>query len=146
LLIGLLLSGCSGQGASPEEQIMALLERAETAVENRSLSDAAELISPAYRDQAGRDRRGLKQLLLGYFLRNQSIHVLKQVRRIDLQEADRARVVLFAGVAGQRPGEATSLQQWRGDLVRLEAELILDDGEWRLVAASWRRASQGDLL
>ena len=145
-MIGFLLSGCSDQEASPEDRIRTLLNGAEEAVEKRSLSDAAELISPDYRDQAGRDRRAMKRLLLGYFLRNQSIHVLKQVRQIDLLGADRARVVLYAGVAGQRPGEGESLQQWGGDLVRLEANLVMENGDWRLIEASWRRASQGDLL
>lgn len=146
LLCTLLFAGCSGDQASPEARILALLDAAQSAVENRSLHDAAELISAAYQDQSGRDKQALKRLLMGYFLRNQTIHVLKKVQQISLQGDRSAHVVLLAGVAGRRPSEAVSLQQWRGDLIRLEAQLILDDDEWRLIAASWRRASQGDLL
>lgn len=147
LLAWILLAGCSRQAQeSPQDQIKALLDAAETAVESRSLDQSAELISSGYGDEAGRDRRALKRLLLGYFLRNKSIHVLQQVQEISLLSDTSARVVLYAGVAGSLPAMGDSLAQWRGDLVRLEAELVLEDDGWRLKSASWRRASHGDLL
>ncbi|MEN8177461.1 MAG: hypothetical protein ABFS39_02460 [Pseudomonadota bacterium] len=147
LLVLVLLAGCSRDPQeSPEEQIRALLDTAELAVESRSLSDSAELISSTYTDAAGRDHQAMKRLLMGYFLRNKSIHVLKQIREISLLSDAAARVVLYAGVAGNRPEIVDSLASWRGDLIRLEAELVLEGSDWHLSSASWRRASQGDLL
>ncbi len=145
-LVIFLTAGCSDSRESPEDRIRALLDAAELAVENRSLSDSVRLISPAYRDDGGRDYQAMKRLLMGYFLRNQSIHVLKQIQEITLTSDNSARVVLFAGVAGNRPEVVETLAGWRGDLIRLEAELVLLDDEWRLGSASWRRASQGDFL
>ncbi len=146
-LLLLLLAGCSGDSQdSPEAQIKVLLDAAETALESRSLGDSLELISPAYRDAEGRDHQAMKRLLMGYFLRNKSIHVLKQTQEISLLSDNAARVILFAGVAGNQPEVMDSLAQWRGDLIRLQADLVLEDGDWRLGSASWRRASQGDLL
>ncbi len=147
LLAGILLGGCSRQAAvPPENQIKALLDAAEVAVEHRSLDASAKLISFSYTDEEGRDRQALKRLLMGYFLRHKSIHVLKQILEISLLNDSTARVVLYAGVAGKRPDMDDSLAQWRGDLIRLEAELILEDDDWRLLSASWRRASTGELL
>ncbi|MEN8168413.1 MAG: hypothetical protein ABFR65_13185 [Pseudomonadota bacterium] len=147
LLAGILLGGCSRQAeVPPEDRIKALLDAAEVAVERRSLDASAKLISFNYTDEAGRDHKALKRLLMGYFLRHKSIHVLKQILEISLLNNSSARVVLYAGVAGNRPDRDDSLAQWRGDLIRLEAELILEDDDWRLLSASWRRASAGELL
>ncbi len=117
---------------SPEDQIKALLDAAETAVESRSLDESAKLISSDYADEAGRDRQALKRLLMGYFLRHKSIHVLKQVQEISLLSDTTARIVVFAGVAGNRPDMGDALAQWRGDLIRLEIELIMQHDDWRL--------------
>lgn len=147
LLAMLLAAGCSHEAQeSPEEQIRALLDAAEVAVESRSLEQSAELISSGYSDEAGRDRQALKRLLMGYFLRNKTIHVLKQVQSISLESDAAARVVLFAGVAGNQPDRGDTLAQWRGDLIRLQLELVIINDAWRLNSASWRRATQGDLL
>lgn len=147
LLAWVMLEGCSRQAQeSPEDQIKAFLDVAEAAVESRSLDESARLISAEYRDETGGDRQALKRLLMGYFLRHQSIHILKQIQEISLLSDTTARVVIYAGVAGNRPDMGDSLAQWRGELIRLETELTLDDEDWRLLSASWRRASAGELL
>ena len=147
LLVFLLLMGCSGESErTPEAQVRAYLDAAEIALEHRSLSEVSRLISPAYSDSEGRDHRAMKRLLMGYFLRHKTIHILKQVQEITLLDDNVARVVLYAGVAGNRPQTEDALTHWRGDLIRLEAEVISRDDEWRLESASWRQASRGDLF
>ena len=148
LLLASFLCGCARETpVTPEQQIRALLDRAEATVEARDLSAAMDLISSDYRDAFGRNRSEMRRMLAGYFLRHQSIHLLKQVEQITLTDETMARAVLFVGMLGAQAGEVESISQWRGDLVRLEVDLRLEaDAQWRLYQASWRRASRGELL
>ena len=148
LLLLSVLSGCGRETPlTPEQQIRALLDRAEAAVEARDLSAATELISSHYSDDSGRNRHEMRRMLAGYFLRHKSIHLLKQVEQITLSSETTARAVLFIGMVGSQAGAVDSISQWRGDLVRLEVQLLREaDAQWRLHQASWRRASRGELL
>ncbi|WP_428634965.1 hypothetical protein, partial [Sedimenticola sp.] len=86
---------------SPEAQIRELLNRAETAVESRSISALLPLLSNTYSNAAGQDKQAVMRLLAGYFVAHQSIHLLTQVNPIELTGEERARVTLFVAVAGE---------------------------------------------
>jgi hypothetical protein len=148
LLSAILLSGCSHDAElSPEQQIEAFLDRAEAAVESRSLAQSTALIADNYHDENGRGLREMKRLLMGYFLRHKTIHILKKIDQISLADEGVARVVLYAGMVGSQVEILDDFSQWRGDLVRLEIDLVLEDGDqWRLLRADWRRASRGELF
>lgn len=150
LLILPLLHACGADRASPEERIRQLLDSGEQAVESRSISAVSPLFSAAYSGRDGHDKRALLRLLAGYFVSHQSIHLLTQVSRLELTgDADprrRAQVTLFVAVAGQPIASSAQLLSLRADLIRLDLSLILEEDEWRVLHAAWRRAEAADFL
>ncbi|MCW8890221.1 MAG: hypothetical protein OQL20_06140 [Sedimenticola sp.] len=141
-----LLAGCSGDQASPEEQIRVMLSAGERAVESRSVSAVQAHISEQYQDESGNDGRALARLLTGYFITHQSIHLLMQIGPITLMGADQAETTVFVAVAGQ-PLEATAdLLSLRADLLRFDLKLVNEASQWRVRSARWRRANSQDFL
>ena len=146
-LLSLLLSGCSEDPANPEERLRQTIAEAEALLQARELSDALDYVHPDYQDKHGRDVRQLRALLTGYFLRHKSIHILSRIEQIDLTEDGGAHVLLFAGLAGSPQEGAVSLDQWRGDLLRLQLDFVQNgEQEWLLRQAGWRRARPDDFI
>ena len=146
-LLSLLLPGCSEDPANPEEQLRQIIAEAESSLQARELSDAMGYVHPDYQDKHGRDVRQLRALLAGYFLRHKSIHILSRIEQIDFTEDGGARVVLFAGIAGSPQESSPSLDQWRGDLLRLQLSFVQQaEKEWLLRQADWRRAQPEDFM
>jgi hypothetical protein len=150
IIIVLLLSGCGRfRHQTPEEQIEAFLERAEFRVEARDVAATTALISYDYADLWGRDREQMRRLLTGYFLRHRTIHVLKKIDRITVANERSAQVVLYAALAAsvEEHSESPSFRDWHGDLIQLEADLVLEsDGQWRVLRLNWRQVQKEDLL
>ncbi len=150
IIIIVFLSACDGFSKdTPEEQIMDFLNRAEFRVESRDVSATTALISYDYADLWGRDREAMRRLLTGYFLRHRSIHVLKKIENITVASESSAQVLMYAGLAGTAAEHAESLsfREWRGDVIRLEADLVREtDGQWRVLRLNWRQMNKDDLL
>ncbi len=150
MLIGVLLicglAACGGRPESPEARVRAWLKAGETAAEARELMALKEMISARYKDEAGRDRRAVVRILLGYFHRHGSIYLLMRVEGISFPEPGRARVVLYAAMAAEPIEGARSLTDMRADLHRFELELADEEGEWKLLSAAWRRAVAQDFI
>ncbi|PVV05877.1 MAG: hypothetical protein B6D77_17495 [gamma proteobacterium symbiont of Ctena orbiculata] len=145
LLFTLFVAGCSDRPLSPEEQLRNILSEAESYLEARDLSSAMEFVDPAYEDRSGRDFRALKAMLLSYFMRHKSIHIVSKIDQIDLRAENESEVVLFAGLAGSSQEAVMAPAQWRGDLLRLQLLFKRGDGDdWRLRMAEWRRATPQD--
>jgi hypothetical protein len=142
-LIGVLslsLWSCSDDPHSPEERVRQSIREAEDLIERRVLSKVMSHVHPNYLDQDGRDFQQLRIMLAGYFLRNQSIHIISRVKQIEIDADGKAQAVIYAGVAGgsQRPSD--SLETWRSDLLQLQLTFVEDEGEgWLLSQASWER-------
>jgi hypothetical protein len=150
LLVLPLLYACGGGRTTPEEQVRQLLDSGEQSVESRSLSAVAPLLSESFSGTAAEDKQAVMRLLAGYFVTHQSIHLLTQVSRLELtgpgDEQRQAEVTLFVAVAGQPLTSSSQLLSIRADLIRLELMLILEQDEWRVVSADWRRAEKRDFL
>ncbi|MGD8911981.1 MAG: hypothetical protein PVI97_11575 [Candidatus Thiodiazotropha sp.] len=144
ILISLLLVACSDTPLSPQEQLRNILSEAEVSLEARQLTSVMAYVDPGYQDKSGRDFRALKAMLLGYFMRHKSIHILSKVDEIVLHTDNEAHVVLFAGLAGNPQEKDMPLSQWRGDLLRLQLQFSRSDDDWLLQTAEWRRASPQD--
>ena len=123
-----------------------MIANAEMAVEERSLSRVEPFLSERYRDEMGRQQKDLLRLLAGYYLRNQSIHLLVQINDIQLSNEDSAAVTLYAALAGQPITGTEQLLSFRADLFRFDLQLRKEDDTWRLVSGKWRRASKSDFL
>ncbi|MEW8625409.1 MAG: hypothetical protein AB2551_06635 [Candidatus Thiodiazotropha sp.] len=138
--------GCSDDPVSVDEQLRTTIREAESFIQARDLSATLEFVHADYRDNNGLDLRQLRAMLAGYFLRHKSIHILTTIDNIAVDESGRAKVLLYAGLAGSPQDRETSLSQWRGDLLRLDLTFLQQDEEWLLAEADWRRATPQDFM
>jgi hypothetical protein len=126
--------------SDPDVELRALIAAAEEAAEARDGGFFRDLIAPSYRDSRGTDRDGMINLIRGYFLTHSRIEIVTNIDEIALEGADAARIVLRAGMVGQRAGQSL-LGGLEGELTLLELELIKQDSDWRVIGASWQRAA-----
>ena len=131
------LIACSSED-SPEEQVRTAIAEIELAAEARDTGDVIEWLDPAYRDAHGNDVEEVRRLLRGYFLTNQSIHLLTRIEELTFPHPDEARVVLQVAMVG-REGDAANAWNLAGDLHRFELALISEDDRWRVNWARWQR-------
>ena len=131
----LLLTACSDDG-SPEQQVRAVIESMEVAAEARDVGDLMEHISASYRDAQGQDRTEASRYARGYFIANQSVHLLTRVESLEFPAPDEARVKLQVGMAGRAgaPGQAGL----SADLYDFDLALVREGDEWKLSYADWR--------
>jgi hypothetical protein len=132
-----LVGGCGV--SDPEAELRELLAAAEEAAEARDVGFFGDLLGAAYRDARGNDREQLLRMLRGYFIANQRVEIVSRVDEVELQGSDAARVVLHAGMLGQRTG-AAALAGVDADLYRFELELAAEGGDWQVIGARWSRS------
>ncbi len=130
-----LLAGCSDD-TSPEQQVRAVIEAMEVASAARDVGDLMEHISDNYRDAQGRDATETSRYVRGYFVANQSVHLLTRIESLEFPAPDEARVKVQVGMAGHQgaPG-STGLT---ADLQDFDVVLVREDGEWKVSYADWR--------
>jgi hypothetical protein len=141
------LLSCGSEPDSAEARIRALLEKAESAAEDRDAGTLIELVSKDYTDNHKRDRKNIHGILGFYFLRNQAIHLLSRVQKITFPELDRAEVTVVVAMAGRRIESVEELAGVRADLYQFEFQLV-DEGvdDWKVSRAEWRPAQTGDFF
>lgn len=137
LLLACLCIGC-GTPDTPEAQIRQALSRMEAAVEARDLGDFRNGLSAQYRDEDGRDANEMANVVRGYFVLNQSIHLLTRINQIGFPATDEARVSITVGMAGK---EAASGDAWSlaAEVHDFDVTLMNKDGDWRITFARWLR-------
>jgi hypothetical protein len=134
LVVLAVLAGCSDD-ASPEQQVRAVIDSMEAAAEARDVGDLLEHVSTAYRSADGLDRAEAARYLRGYFVANQSIHLLTRIESLEFPAPDEARVKLQVGMAGRGGQGAADLS---ADLYDFDVALVHEDGEWKVSYADWR--------
>lgn len=130
----LLLAGC-GSDASPEQQVRSVIESMELAAEERDVSGLMEHISDNYRDAQGQDRQQAALYVRGYFVSNQSVHLLTRIESLEFPAADEARVKLQVGMAGR--GGETGSSGLSADLHDFDLVLVREGSEWKVSYADW---------
>ena len=130
-----LLTACS-DGTSPEQQVRAVIQSMEVAAEQRDIGELMEHISANYRDAQGQDRAEASRYARGYFIANQSVHLLTRIQSLEFPAPDEARVKLQVGMAG-RAGEQGA-GGLTADLYDFDLALIREGDEWKLSYADWR--------
>jgi hypothetical protein len=145
LLLPLLLGGC-GASETPESRVRRVIAGAERAVEERSLTAVRDLISEAYTDESGYDKRTVLALLNLRLRQHDAIHLLVQPRDLSFPAPDRAEAVVLVAMAGREIDSLAALTGVSADLYRFDIVLAEEDGEWRLLRAAWRRAGREDFL
>ncbi len=126
-----------GEKSSPEQQVRAVIAEAERSAEARDLSAAMHLVSDEYSDRGGRDKSQLRDFLRGYFVLNQSIHLLTRVEAVEFPAEELARAKVTVGMLGTRGGES---EDWSlaADVYEFDVELVREGSEWRLLHAEWK--------
>lgn len=127
----LVLAGCSR--SDPEQAVRAQLEVLQQAIDARDAGAVADLLAEDFVGNDGLDRRGAKQLAAGVFLRHREVGARLGPITVELRGEGEAiaRFSLLAtgGSGGLLPGQ--------GQVYQVETGWRLQDGDWKLLNASW---------
>jgi hypothetical protein len=138
-------SGCQSTSESPEDQIRALIAKAEKAAEEKDLGTLKDMIHEGYADKQGNKKPELVKLLAYYLLRTESIHLLTRIRTIEFPEPKQSKTLVFVAMAGGSLGSIDDLLKMRADLYRVEVSLLDESrGAWKVTSAEWRPAELTD--
>jgi hypothetical protein len=116
---------------SPEDEIRALVARMIRSAEKRDAAGVADGLSEAFSGQ-GMGKREVKQLALGQFFGAKQIVVLNPLLDVTVKSPTSGsfKGSFLFGRDGAEPS---------GSRYEIEAQVQRDDGEWRIVSASWTR-------
>ena len=131
------LTAC-GDADSPEQQVRQVIDKMETAAEGRDVGELVEHLSSEYRDVNGMSADEAGRYARGYFVANQSIHLLTRVEQIEFPLPDEARARVLVGMVG-RDADAASNWDLAADLYEFKLALRQEDGEWKISFAEWKR-------
>lgn len=137
IFIALAVAGC-GRPDTPEAQVRAVIEQMERSVEARDVGDLMAHVSSQYRDESGQGADEASRYARGYFIANQSIHLLTRVESIEFPSAQEARAVVTVAIVG-REAEAGGAWNLAADLYEFDAAFVNEEGGWKVAYAAWRR-------
>jgi hypothetical protein len=124
-----LVAGCAKE--PPEAALRATIAGMQVAAEGRDVDALMEAVSEEFIGPEGMDRDQFRRTLAVVWLRDKNVGV--QLGPLDVAVAgEGARVEFTAGTSG---GEG-----WlpdRGQLHRVKTAWRLEDGDWKLVSATW---------
>lgn len=125
-----LLAACSDSG-SPEQQVRAVIEQMEQAAENRDIGELASHLSQDYRDANGMDAEEAARYARGYFIANQSIHLLTRVEELTFPTEGEARAQVLVGMLGR---DSAASDQWdlAAEVHTFKIALRHEDDEWKV--------------
>jgi len=132
-----MLASCAPESSS-EQQVRALISRAEELAEARDVADLAELVSSDYSDARGFDKRELTNYLRGYFVLHPSVNLLVRIESLEFPADELAQARITVGMLGRRGESAESwAESWdiAAELQTLDVELLNEGGEWRVIRA-----------
>jgi hypothetical protein len=143
LLFGL-LSGCSSDTRTPEEQLQDRIEQGRLLAEQRDTSGMLEMTTEAFVGPRGMNRMALRQFLARFFLIYKSPHVLVHTKSLSVHGSE-GNVTLLVAVANV-PLQDVNLADVRARFLQLEFEFVLRDEDWQVSVANWRNASWQDFV
>ncbi len=137
LLAAALIAGCADPD-SPEAQVRRTIDTMEAAAEARDVGDLMDFIADDFRDGYGRGPDELRRYVQGYFIANQSIHLLTRIEQIDFPHPDEARLHVAVGMVGR---EAAAANAWNlaADVYDFEVTMRRNGDDWRVIHAKWQR-------
>lgn len=125
-----LLAAC-GDAGSPEQQVRTVIDQMELAAENRDVGDLMEHVSEDYRGEAGLGPEEVARYLQGYFIANQSIHLLTRIEDLTFPTDGEARAQVLVGMVGR---DAAATRQWdlAADLHTFKIALRREADGWKV--------------
>lgn len=127
------LAAC-GDKDSPEQQVRSVIEQMEQAAEDRDVGDLKAHLSEDFRDANGRGAEEAARYVRGYFIANQSIHLLTRIEELTFPTAGEARAHVLVGMMGRESAAAdpSELGDLAGELRTFKIALRREDGEWKV--------------
>lgn len=129
----LVLLGCANSD-SPETQVRRSIDAMEQAAEARDVGDLMDHVADDFRDSYGQDREQLRRYLHGYFIANQSVHLLVRVDEVELPAPDEALVRMTVGMVG-READAANAWNLAADVQDFEITMRKDGDDWKVLYA-----------
>ena len=127
----LLLGACARQ--TPEQAVRRQVDAMQAAIDVRDAGKVEALLAPDFIGNDGMDRRAVKQLAAGVFLRYRDVAAKIGPVEVELRGESDA-VTRFSVLA---TGGSGGLLPESGQIYRVEGGWHVVDGEWRLRNASW---------
>lgn len=124
------LAACGGAD-SPEQQVRAVIDQMEVAAEKRDVGDVTEHLSEDFHGSSGMRPEEVARYLRGYFIANQSIHLLTRVEHLEFPTDGEARAQVVVGMLGR---EAAAADQWdlAADLHTFKIALRREADDWKV--------------
>lgn len=125
-----------GDSDTPEAQVRQTITAMEKAAEARDVGELMEHISAQFRDGYGRDGKELSQYVRGYFIANQSIHLLTRIENIEFPTQEEARAQVTVGMVGRDAAESDA---WNlaAEVHDFDVTFLREDGQWKVSHAKW---------
>ena len=145
LLICLSVGACN-KGPNPEDEVRAVIATVRDAADRGDLKVLAAHIAEGYRDHQGRDRAAALKMLTRRTRRHRNRFVSIKVRRVEVGDDGRARVLALAGLASGTISEDKRPVEVSANLLRFRLVLTRGEATWQVVQAEWRRANPLEML
>ena len=145
LLVVLALCSC-GKKAADEELIRAAISRAAQAAEAKDIAGVVKLVSKDYRDDNGLDYNGIKGVVFGEFFRPGKIQVFVTGVTVEVQGKKALVTAKTALVRGRDVKSIKDILPENADASKFTLIFKKEDGDWKLVNASWESISVAGLL
>ncbi|MBX2848482.1 MAG: hypothetical protein KTR16_09180 [Acidiferrobacterales bacterium] len=135
----LLISACSDDPTSPEQQVRTTLNAMQEAAEQRSLSDFMQHVAEDYSDHKGNNKEAIKRFVQILFLRNQSINIFTLIQDLDIQD-NIAAVEVSAAMAARGVDLTQESNRLKADTNHFSVVLQnKGDTKWQVQSVSWKR-------
>lgn len=122
----------------PEAELRDWVGRGVAAAEGKERGVLVDMISPAYADTRGNDRKRVENIFRAYFLRMNTVELLTSIDEIRVIDDTAAEVLVTVGMAGRHDG----IVGFSADAYQFSLELTKDGGDWALIAARWSQLGE----
>ena len=131
--IGLLLLVSACSRSDPEQAVRAQVDALQQAIDARDAGAVEDLLAEDFIGNEGMDRRGAKQLAAGVFLRHREIGARLGPVTVE-PRGEREAIARFSVLA---TGGSGGLLPEQGQVYQVQTGWRLQDGDWKLLNASW---------
>lgn len=133
LVVAAILMACDGPTTEPEESLRRWVRQGHEAAENKDRRALVDMISPAYKDSRGNDRKDIENRLRAYFLRQHKVALITRIEELTIIDDSAAELMISFGTAGTNDNALG----FSANAYRLAMELEYDGDDWSLIAARW---------
>lgn len=122
------------------------IDRAESAIEERSITTLFNLLSADYHDTFERDRQDMIALASGYIRQSKSVYLFIDLRTASFLTDSRIDCTLFAALSATPVTKRSMLPDLNGEFYWVDMVLAEEGSQWRAVQATWRPALLDDFM